>query len=120
MIPVRYIRIDSIPLTKNGKIDSNALAKAEANFIEETNNSQVVSERDNEIETELLEMCKDIIGNDDININDTFFEMGGNSIHAIKLLTRIQKQYGVYLTIYDILNTPEVSYWSNLITENKK
>ena len=120
MIPVRYIRIDSIPLTKNGKIDSNALAKAETNFIEETNNSQVVSERDNEIETELLEMCKDIIGNDDININDNFFEMGGNSIHAIKLLTRIQKKYGVYLTIYDILNTPEVSYWSNLITENKK
>lgn len=119
MIPVRYIRLDAIPLTQNGKIDAVALAKAEASFVPEASDFPVAFERNCQTEAELLEMCKDIIGNDDITTNDTFFEMGGNSIHAIKLLTQIQKRYGVYLTIYDILNTPEISCWSSLIDENK-
>lgn len=118
MIPVKFIKLENMPLTKNGKIDVKALSEIDvSSIVIESSNS---GERNSALEAEILEMCKEILCNDDITVNDSFFEMGGNSIHAIKLLTQIQKKYGVYLTIYDILNTPEVSYWSNLIVENNK
>lgn len=118
MIPVRFIRIETLPLTKNGKVDVVALSAIAANVVTSENN--VIEEDASELDLELLEICREVLGNPDFTLNDTFFEMGGNSIFAIKILKIIKKKYGVYLTIYDILNTPEIQSWSKLIASEMK
>ncbi len=118
MIPVKFIYIDEMPLTTNGKIDEKALKKIAEEKIIDTKEPKKNNEKNySELELEILELCKVVMDNTNISIDDDFFEMGGNSIYAIKLLTKIKNNYGVMLTIYDILNTPEISSWSNLIAE---
>lgn len=118
MIPVRYIRLEEMPLTKNGKLDVKALEDiaSKTAAVSKQNGSGDVSG----LEQELLEICRSVLGDPGITMEDTFFEMGGNSIYAITILTMIKKKYGVYLTIYDILNTPEIQSWSRLISEEMK
>lgn len=117
MIPTHILHIEAMPLTKNGKVDAGALDNIDIVSVE----SPVEIQGDNrEIEIELLEMCKEIFGNDAISIEDSFFEMGGNSITAIKILSQIKKKYGVMLTIYDILNTPQIQQWGELIESERK
>ena len=72
---------------------------------------------DSETEAALLTLCRELFENPDITPEDDFFVMGGNSITAIRLLSRIRQQFGVTLTIYDILNTPQINQWAALIDQ---
>ncbi len=116
MIPVRFIKLNEMPITKNGKVNIKALEQM-VHF----HNKTAVSEKEtaqSDLSMELLELCREILGREDITEQDTFFEMGGSSVSAIHLLDAIRKKYGVELTIYDIFDTPQIGKWVNLIAEN--
>lgn len=116
MIPVNYHRLDAMPLTKNGKVDTEALKgiAVHEQGIETPEKSDAES-HDTETEAVLLSICRDIFNGSDITSDMNFFEMGGDSITAIRILGQIRKKFGVTLTIYDILNTPLLSQWALII-----
>lgn len=55
---------------------------------------------------EMAVMFGDIIGVDDIAVDDNFFEVGGNSLLALHLIARLQEQSGLSLRLIDIVHTP--------------
>ncbi|MCK5686994.1 amino acid adenylation domain-containing protein, partial [bacterium] len=80
MVPAIFIRLEKMPLTTNGKIDRKALPDPEF----KTDKSEYVSPR-NDIEIKLCEAWQKVLGIDKIGIRDDFFQIGGNSILAMKL-----------------------------------
>jgi len=104
MIPAYFIFLPQIPLTPNGKIDHHALPdpkmESEENYIAPRN----------EIETELIEIWKDVleIGNNLIGINSNFFELGGNSINAVRMVSTINKTVGCELMVSDLFRCANV------------
>jgi amino acid adenylation domain-containing protein/non-ribosomal peptide synthase protein (TIGR01720 family) len=97
MIPSRLIRVDHFPLTKNGKINYEALPV----FGEDDKIAGTIYPQ-NRISQLLLETWKTIFDNEKITIRDNFISLGGDSIKAIQLASRLSGQ-GIAVSSKDIL-----------------
>lgn len=83
MLPSSIVYLDHFPLTANGKIDKKSLPNAE-----QTNQgTQFVSPRNN-IEEKLCEIWKELLGLDNVSINENFFSLGGDSILSIQFVSK--------------------------------
>lgn len=96
MIPLHFIRVEKIPLTKNGKVDYGELALLAG--------SEIKSNREpkNKIEKQLLDAWKEVLRNDNLCISDNFFELGGDSIKAVQIAALLINQ-GIVIGIKEIL-----------------
>ncbi|HLP46801.1 MAG TPA: amino acid adenylation domain-containing protein, partial [Candidatus Kapabacteria bacterium] len=91
MLPAYFMQIEKIPLTPNGKINSRALPAPDKKC-----NHRYAAPRDS-IETSLTRLWADIltINVNLIGIDDSFFELGGNSLNAAILLSKIHQSFEV-------------------------
>jgi acyl carrier protein len=55
---------------------------------------------------EIARMMQEIVGLDEVGVEDSFFEIGGNSFLALELLGRIQQRTGVMLGMLEMVQTP--------------
>ena len=81
MIPAYFMKIDSIPVKPNGKMDRNALPKPEVKNIVRT-----YKEPTSEIEAALCNAMQKVLGMERIGIDDDFYEMGGDSLSSMEML----------------------------------
>ncbi|MET1256787.1 amino acid adenylation domain-containing protein [Aliikangiella maris] len=96
MVPRQYQRLDNIPLTVNGKVDTRQLSQ-----IEVAQTAKVFIAPENEIEHALAEIWAEVLEIDksSISINDNFFERGGHSLLATVLLSKIRSRLNKNLPI---------------------
>ena len=118
MIPKSFLKLDEMPLTLNGKTDTKKLLSLQSNAVSEpyTDINKNMVKYNSNIETELIKICCELLNCSDIAANSNFFLMGGNSITAIKLISRIRKTFGAELSVYDIMNKPFIYEWAKIIS----
>ena len=87
MVPAAYVRMEALPLTPNGKIDRKALPAPDrsAPSIENYEPPQ------GELEIILAGIWADVLKVDNVGRHDNFFDCGGNSLLAVKLISRAQE-----------------------------
>lgn len=112
MIPSVFIQIENFPLTINGKVDKKKLVEIEGKKL--VSNTGYVAPR-NETEEKLVAIWETVLGLEKVGVQDNFFEIGGNSIHAIKLITKIYKELGVLLEATNILEGRTIAFISDYI-----
>jgi acyl carrier protein len=95
MIPQHFIEMDALPLTPNGKIDRNALPVSDGAPSAEDRYVPPASEA----EKRLAALWQEMLGADRIGVNDNFFDAGGHSLLAARLVNRLQEQFGVRVTL---------------------
>jgi len=112
MIPSYIMQIEEVPLTANGKVDKKTLPQYE---VLTEQNRKCIAPR-NKTEEILVEVWKDVLGikDENISIDDNFFTIGGDSIKAIQISSRIQK-YGLKLNVADLLRLAEIQLISPYI-----
>ncbi|WP_162034267.1 non-ribosomal peptide synthetase, partial [Chryseobacterium potabilaquae] len=95
MIPSVYVHLEELPLTINGKLDRKALP--EPNF---TGDREYIAPT-TVLEKELAEIYSEVLGLpvESIGIHDDFFRLGGNSIMAIKLISKIHQGLGLQANV---------------------
>jgi amino acid adenylation domain-containing protein/non-ribosomal peptide synthase protein (TIGR01720 family) len=84
MVPNLWVKLESIPLTSNGKLDKKNLPEADLAV-----NTYVAP--GTELETLLVNIWQDLLGVDCIGINDNFFSLGGDSIVSMQVVSRIRR-----------------------------
>ncbi len=102
MLPGYFVRLKAIPVNSNGKVDKKALPDPEG--VEMGTGNVLVAPR-NEQERQLVNVCEDVLKRRPISMQDDFFELGGDSIKSIQIVSRL-KQRGYTLGIRDILQYP--------------
>ncbi len=90
MLPSAYITLAALPLTPNGKVDYQALTAIAAQRPELQ--KQSVVPRDH-LEAWLVQLWQKILAINPVGIMDNFFDLGGNSFLAVRLMAHIQRQY---------------------------
>jgi tyrocidine synthetase III len=116
MIPNFYFELEHIPVTSNGKIDFKQLPKPEDVATE----SMILPQT--ELEESLWTLWKEVLKTDNISIDDNFFEIGGQSILAMKLNVKIWKVTGKNVSLRDFMKNPTIQELANFIenyTETK-
>jgi amino acid adenylation domain-containing protein len=113
MIPNYFVQLREVPLTLNGKIDRKALheleIKSEERLVAPTD---VLEEKLVKIWSEVLEIDRDQISTD-----ISFFELNGNSLRSIMLISKIYKELSVSIPLTDIFNLPTVKAMARYIRE---
>ena len=115
MIPAEFIILTQLPLTNNGKIDRAALSKREV--IKRVHKAPAPCTK---TEKALTKIWQDILGLQNIDIHDNFFEIGGNSIQAARVFSRIRKTFGKQLPLAILLQAPTIEKLAAIITRNEK
>jgi len=95
MVPASLMIMDHFPVTLNGKVDRKALPTPVETISHRS--STVHDAPQTEIEKELVKIWSEVLKIGRIGTNDNFFEMGGNSLVAAMLITRINKVYNISL-----------------------
>jgi acyl carrier protein len=69
-------------------------------------------------ETRLAVLWRDVLGIDDITSDDDFFELGGNSLGAIRLTFRIRETFGTEITLREFYAAPTLADCARTIDHN--
>ncbi|VVP72171.1 Tyrocidine synthase 3 [Pseudomonas fluorescens] len=85
MVPTAYVRMDSFPLTTNGKLDRKALPSPQ----EDAFAHAPYQAPSGEIEVALARIWSELLGVDQVGRHDNFFALGGHSLLAVRLRSRI-------------------------------
>src|SRR5437016_1309139 len=114
MLPTYFIRLDRLPLTSNGKVDRLALPALAHENIQPAH--EVVGPR-TETEKALAAMWRELLVVESIGINDDFFDLGGQSLVAIKALSRIRDTFGVDLPLRNLFERPTIAGLAEVIDQ---
>ncbi len=95
MIPAYFIFLKSLPLNNNGKVDKPALQHI-------SYNNDSLNENITKQQQRFLSIMSDVIGNYKIDIDDNFFEVGGNSLLVIIFRQKIEAEFSRAISITDI------------------
>ncbi|MET8625854.1 non-ribosomal peptide synthetase [Kitasatospora sp. NPDC004669] len=94
MVPSAIIPIDAVPLTGHGKVDETALA---ARYADATGQAGPAPEPATPVEAALLEIWQKIFAPLGIGLDDDFFELGGDSLSVMDLVSGVEERLGVQL-----------------------
>ncbi|WP_189176678.1 non-ribosomal peptide synthetase [Streptomyces lasiicapitis] len=99
LVPTAVVVLDAFPLTPNGKLDRDRLPEP---LGERTASGPEFAAPRNRAEEVLAEVWSDVLGVDQVGIDDNYFTLGGDSILAIRMLARARKA-GVVAEFQDLL-----------------
>ncbi|MCY9030785.1 non-ribosomal peptide synthetase [Bacillus inaquosorum] len=102
MIPASITNISRMPLTSSGKLDRSALPEPENNA------SLTYMPPRTLIEADLAHIWEDVLNKQQIGSRDDFFQLGGQSLKAALLVSRIHKKLNVELPISEVFSNPTV------------
>ncbi len=116
MVPSEFILLSEIPLTRNGKVNLGELTQRNP-----TKSIQAPSEPPfSIIEKKLALSWKQVLGVRWIGRNDSFFDLGGHSLKAARLIGVVQKDFGVRLDLKDIFTHLSLKEMAIRVGEIKK
>jgi amino acid adenylation domain-containing protein/non-ribosomal peptide synthase protein (TIGR01720 family) len=112
MIPGIWVQLDAVPLTSNGKVDRKSLPQADVNELSQTLYVAPVSFE----EIHLAHIWQELLGLESVGVYDNFFESGGHSLTAVRLLVRV-RQSGYNLQLSDLMTHTTVAAQALLLTQ---
>ncbi len=104
MLPAKYVMVDTLPLTRIGKIDKKALDSlphTDLSFHHDTS-------CDHPIEEHIKKIWSDLLNRTAINTHKNLFDLGANSLLLLEACTRINKELNADITITDLLTYPSI------------
>jgi amino acid adenylation domain-containing protein/non-ribosomal peptide synthase protein (TIGR01720 family) len=104
MVPAQFVLLPALPLNENGKLDRRALAALACNVADKPASSQPAGAR----EACLATVWQDVLGRSHIGIHDAYFELGGDSITAIQVVSRLRR-LGWQLPVADLFRYPTIA-----------
>lgn len=109
MVPSHFIYMQEIPKTLNGKIDKKSLPKlvAQESEIDEVQINQPAKPASEAfvLKEEIRKLWADLIGINQIDDRDNFFNIGGNSLIAVNLFSKIGQKYGLSLPLSALISS---------------
>ncbi|HEY0603861.1 MAG TPA: amino acid adenylation domain-containing protein, partial [Herpetosiphonaceae bacterium] len=112
MIPAAFVPLDALPRTTSGKLDRKALPVPDPALAIAP--VAAVLPRDT-VELDLLRIWEELLTTRPIGVTDSFFEIGGHSLLAVRLIAQIQQRFGRTLTITTLFQSPTIEQQAALL-----
>jgi hypothetical protein len=115
MIPSSWNWLDRLPLNRSGKLDRAALGEHSSQPLDRT--SEIVSPA-TALEHDLASLWAQLLGLERVGTTDSFFDLGGNSILAVRLTTELQRMLDDTVFLVAIFDAPTVGELALYLTEH--
>jgi len=113
MIPSAILAVPAIPLTPNGKVDHRALPDPDRDAL--SPRTEGVRPR-SELEHRLAAAWQDLLGLDELGVDDDFFDLGGDSVSAVGLVGALRDE-GLDVTVQDVFEHSTIAALAQLVRE---
>ncbi|MCG6137779.1 MAG: amino acid adenylation domain-containing protein [Nostoc sp. LLA-1] len=90
MVPSAFVVLESLPLNPSGKVDRRSLPQTDSSIL--SGDETIISPR-NQLEQQLAAIWSEILNISPLGVTNNFFEIGGNSLSAVHLMSAIEKQF---------------------------
>ncbi|MFF1506447.1 amino acid adenylation domain-containing protein [Streptomyces sp. NPDC058326] len=114
LVPQRVLVLDELPLSDNGKVNRAALPAPDDVAVE---GAGFVAPRD-DVERRLAEIWAEFFGVTEIGVTASFFELGGDSLLAVRLMARIARGLGVGLPLSSLFARPTIELLARAVRES--
>ncbi|MFL5744796.1 MAG: amino acid adenylation domain-containing protein, partial [Niastella sp.] len=109
MIPAFFVRLESIPVNSNGKLDRKLLPEP-----------QIPSDGDyldvaGDVEAAILQIWLEVLGHDRISTNVNFFDIGGDSLKLISVYSKVKSSFDVDMQFTDLFDYPTITALADFI-----
>lgn len=116
MIPSYFIPLDSLPLTPYGKIDRRLLPDPGRS---RPALATAMAAPRNEVEKELTQIWAEVLTLDKIGIRDNFFDLGGDSLSASRIVASVLQRFQLEIPLKAIFQSPTVTDMAMVIAEHQ-
>ncbi|MFP4411180.1 non-ribosomal peptide synthetase [Coleofasciculus sp.] len=114
MLPSAFVILEALPLTPNGKVDRRALPTP--NTFSITQAASFVSPRDS-LEWQLAQIWSEVLSIHPVGVRDNFFDLGGHSLLAVRLMAKIQQQFGKNLPLGTLFQSATIEQLANILRQ---
>ncbi|GAB1540090.1 hypothetical protein NUACC21_27590 [Scytonema sp. NUACC21] len=116
MLPSAFVVIEELPLTPNGKVDKQALPKDD---IIRPNTAQSFVAPRNFTELSLVKLWENLLNTSPIGVTDNFFDLGGHSFLAVRLMAQIQDRFRHNLTLSTLFENPTIETLATIVGQRR-
>jgi amino acid adenylation domain-containing protein len=106
MVPAAFVKVKSMPMTANGKVDRAALPKPTA---DNTLNEAPFAAPQSEIEQWLASFLTGLLKVDRVSRDDNFFNLGGHSLMGAQLIAKVYQRFAVELSLRSLFDHPTIA-----------
>ncbi|MEM7583892.1 MAG: amino acid adenylation domain-containing protein [Acidobacteriota bacterium] len=106
MLPSRFVTLEQMPLSANGKVDRAALLRSSGDAL--ASEVAYVAPR-TPLEEGMAEIWAELLGGEQLGVHDNFFDRGGTSLLATQVLSRMRSRFAVELTLASFFEAPTVA-----------
>jgi amino acid adenylation domain-containing protein len=110
MVPAAWVELERLPLTPNGKVDRKALPAPERRQTE----TDYIPPRD-DLERQLTTIWEDVLNVRPLGVTANFFEFGGHSLTALRLIAKVQSLAGRRLPLSTVFDHPTIERMANFL-----
>lgn len=111
MLPTAFVFLDDFPINHHGKIDRHALPPVERMATRQHDTAPT------SLKALLTAIWSQVLEVDEIDDDDDFFSLGGNSLSALRILLRIQEECQRELTLRDLFTLPTIAELAHHLSE---
>jgi amino acid adenylation domain-containing protein len=115
MLPSTFITLDALPLTATGKVDRRALPSPDRT--RQALQTAFVAPR-TPLEEKLAQLWAGVLGLDGVGVHDSFLDLGGDSLLATQVVSRVLVQFHVRLSLRVLFDAPTVADMAALLVES--
>ena len=116
MVPAAFVLLDALPLNPNGKINRRALPAPDA--ARPASERPFVGPRDS-FEASIAAIWADILGVERVSVHDNFFMIGGHSLSAIQVVSRLRDCFGLEVPVRTLFELPTIAELGARLTKNQ-
>ena len=116
MVPSAFLLLDAMPLTPTGKVDRRTLP--DPGNTRPALDTPFVAPR-TPLESRLAQIWADVLGLAQIGVHDNFFDLGGHSLSAARVVSRVIKDYQVEVPVTSLFQAPTVADMALVILEGE-
>jgi amino acid adenylation domain-containing protein len=114
MIPSVFVCLESLPLTPNGKIDRRILPEPDGS----KDLTSTFTEPRDEVERHLVRIWKEVLAVNHIGTRDNFFHLGGHSLSAVRMFTRLEEYLRIRIPLATLFQAPTIEGLAKVIRDS--
>ena len=114
MMPSRFVFLEAMPLTPNGKVDRRALPAPDATR-DDFGGAYLAPQ--NPTEEMLVNIWSDVLAVEQLGVRDNFFDLGGHSLLATQVMSRLREAFGVEIALRELFEQPTVRELAQRVEE---
>lgn len=114
MRPDQYVVMKTFPLSPHGKVDRQLLRDQ---ILDADRDESVVDEAETPVESRLRAMWQELLGTGNVARHENFFDLGGDSLLIVRLITQINREFGVSIELSDFFKSPTIGQLGRVIDD---